>query len=327
MELQGRTGQKQNTLRATNHPICEHVLVARKTILAHQMVGFINDGHIPVRLQKVFDQCRLSHQKVDGHNDVVTLHERIGLRFVFCDTHKQTTDVAFVHQRKELVETALHFNHPLVLQRFRNNHERTLDAASRLESMPNHARFNRLTQAHFVRKHKPRERRARACAVAKVILVRDHVHTRANHAANRRRNPLVIHFHRIFMTQKITRRTHFVIGQGLKQHSRSSGRNLRAQLGFLHLFAITPDINHDTRIFANGVHHEGDTLFTLDGFTYLQNKTFNRSFIGPVNTSLTDRREQNFNSTALNFRYNTKPQGRFGLAHVALTNFKHHHNL
>ena len=216
MELQGRTGQKQNTLRATNHPICEHVLVARKTILAHQMVGFINDGHVPGRLQKVFNQSRLRHQKVNGHDDVVTLQERIGFRLVFSDAHEKPANVAFIHQRKELVETSLHFDHPLVLQRFRDNHERTLDAASRLESMPNHARFNRLTQAHFVRKHKPRERRARACAVAKVILVRDHVHTRTNHAANRRRRPLVIHFHRIFMTQKITRRANFVIGQGLK---------------------------------------------------------------------------------------------------------------
>ena len=160
MELQGRTGQKQHALRASNHPVRKHILVARETILAHQMVGFIDDGHIPVRLQKVFDQCRLSHQKVDGHDDVVTLHERIGLRLVFGDTHKQTTDVTFVHQRKELVETSLHFNHPLVLQRFRDNHERTLDTTSRLESMPNHARFNRLTQTHFIRKHEPRERRA-----------------------------------------------------------------------------------------------------------------------------------------------------------------------
>ena len=327
MQLQRRTRQKQHALRTRNHSVRKHVLVARETILAHQMVGFIDDGHVPVRLQEVFDQRRLRHQEIKRYDNIVTLQERVRLRFVFSHAHKQTTDVAFIHQRKELVKTALHFNHPLVFERFRNNHERTLNSAPRLEGMPNHTRFNRLSKPHFVRKHKPWECRARAGAVAKVILVRDHVHARANHATDWRRCPLVIHLHRIFMTQKIARRANFVIGQSLEQHSRSSRRKFRTQLGFLHFLAVSPDINHDSRIFANGLHHKRDSLFALDSLTHLQHKTFNRSFFGSVNSSLTDRREQNLDSTSLDFRNNTKSQGGLGLANVTLTNFKHHHNL
>ena len=192
------------------------------------MVGFVDDGHIPVRLEQVFNQCRLRHQEVDGHDDVVALHERVRLCFILGHAHKKPADVAFIKQSKELVEAALHLDHPLVFERFRDNHERALDTAPRLERMPNHARLNRLSEAHFVREHQPRERGAGTCAVAKVILVRNHVHTRANHTTDRRRSPLVIHFHRIFMAQKITGRANIVIGQGLKKHNRSSGRNLRA---------------------------------------------------------------------------------------------------
>ena len=326
MQLQRRTRQKQHTLGTRNYSVRKHVLVARETVLAHQMVSFVNDGHVPVRLEQVFNQRRLRHQEINGHDDIVTLQERVRFRLVLRNTHEESANVAFIHKRKELVEAALHLDHPLVLQRLRDNHERTLDTATRLEGMPNHARFNRLSKPNFVRKHKPRQCRTGACTVAKVILVRDHAHTRANHAADRRREPLVIHFHRVFMTQKITRRTNLVISQSLKEHRRTSRRNFRTQLGLLHFLAVAGRINHNTRIFTDRINDKRNTFFTLDGFAHLQHKTFNRSAIGPVDTGLTNSGKQNFNSTALNFGNNTKPQGRFGLANVALTNFKHHHN-
>ena len=282
MQLQRRTRQKQHALGASKHRIREHVFVARKAVFANEVVRLVNNRHVPVRLEQVLDKGGLAHEEIDGHDDVIALQERIWLFFILPDTYKKATDKTFVDQRKELVEAALHFDHPLVLERLGHNNKRTGNTAAHTQRMPDHARFDCLAQADFVTQHKARERRFATGTVTQVILVRNHAHTRANHASHRRRLPHARKFHRTATTFKSLRRhvcsirRRSTIGflglantrQGTEQIGRSR-HLLCGKVGFFHFAATTAYVDNQVIYLAKAFYCERYTLVVLDGLARL----------------------------------------------------------
>ena len=77
LELQRRTRQQEYTLGTLNHRIGKQILVARKAIFANQVVRFVDNHHVPVRLEQVLDKRRLFDQKINGTNKIVCNRERI----------------------------------------------------------------------------------------------------------------------------------------------------------------------------------------------------------------------------------------------------------
>ena len=323
MELQRRTRQKEHALRALNHGVSEQVLVARESVFANQVVRFVDNHHVPSRLEQVFDQSGLLDQEVDGANNIVCNRERI--RAVIVVVHEQALDVAFVHQREQVVKATLHFHKPLVLQRFGHNNQSTGQAAAGLECMPNHAGFNRLTEAHFVREHQARERRTVAGAAAQVILVRNHRGTRANHATHRRRNPLARKFHGRFSATELHTVRHAIFHEGLEQVRRTRNRNLAAQFRFLHLSAGAARINQQAVHLFHRFHGKRHSLFALGGITHRKFKAVHRGTHGTVATDITYSGERNLNNTVLHLGDYTKPESRFRLTYIALANLEIHH--
>ena len=190
IELQRSSRQKQQALGLFGNGVYQRVFSAGKAVFADQVVGLVYDGHVPINLEQVFDQGDLLDEKLHGNDKVVAPHKGVWLGLVLFHVHENALHVTVVHQGEQLVEAALHFYHPLVFQGIGNENQGLFDTATGLEGMPNHARLDGLAQAHLVRKHEPRECRAGAGPIAKVILVRNLIDTGPNHATHRRGLPL-----------------------------------------------------------------------------------------------------------------------------------------
>ena len=65
MELQRRTRQKQHALGTLDNGIGQQVFVTGESVFANQVVRFIDNHHVPIGLEQVFDQGRLLDQEVD----------------------------------------------------------------------------------------------------------------------------------------------------------------------------------------------------------------------------------------------------------------------
>ena len=324
MQLERRSRQKQHALRPRKHGIRQHVLVARKAVFTNQVVRLVDDGHVPLRLEQVLDKCGLANQKINRDDDVVTLQERVRLGLVLGDTDEQPADIAFVHQRKELVEAALHFDHPLVLQGLGHNDERTGNTAAHAQGMPYHARLNSLSEADFVAQHKARKSGFATGTMAQVVLVRNHAHARANHATHGRRLPHARKFHGAAAAfERLRRHVSDIAGrafvgfrpfadasQGAEQVGRPS-HLLCGKVGFLHLAATTAHVDHQVIHLAEAFHCERNTLVVFYGFARLQNEPVDGSIVCAVESHLPHKRKQKLDGTALNLGNDSKTQFRF----------------
>ena len=291
VQLERSSRQQEYALRTGKHRIGKHVLVARESVFANQVVSLVDDGHVPLRLEQVLDKRGLAYQEVDGDNNVVTLQERVRLGLVLGNPHKESANKALVDQRKELVEATLHFDHPLVLQGLGNNNERTGNTAAHAQRMPNHTRFDGLSKSHFVAQHKARKCGFAAGTVTQVVLVRNHAHARADHAPHGRRLPHARKFHCTAAAFKSLRRHIRRISCsaiGLLslayacQRTEQIGRPrhlLCGKIGLLHLATASAHIDHQVFHLAETLYSKGHSLIILCGLPRLQNKPIDRSIV------------------------------------------------
>ena len=325
LQLKRRTRQKQKALRSRRDGIHKKIFLTREIIFTDQMVRFVNNRQIPFRAQKILSHCGLAHHKFDRTDDIVHLVKRIRIIAFLLTAFEEAAEEAFIHQREHVVEAAIHFCHPLVLQGFRNKDQRARDAARAMQGMPDHTGFNRLAQTNFIRKHQTRYRTGTASPLAKIILVRNQIHARTDHASNRRPLPFARKFIRRFTTYEL-----LIIGtiatDQLRKNIGNTRRRLRRQIRFLHLSSATAQVNRKTVIHADIFNDKARSLFVLGIFANRQKVTFNRSSRRPINARLFYSRKLDRYIFELNFLNSTYTKFRFLFTNITLTDLKCTHD-
>ena len=149
---------------------------------------------------------------------------RKGLGFA---AFEKSADEALVHKRERMVEAAHHFRHPLMLQDSGTRTSVRTTRAAALERVPDHSCFDRLAESDFIGKHQARKLAFAAGALAKVILVRNQIHARADHAAHRRDLPFTGKHIRALPAQEF----HVVGGMPGRERLEYLRKNARRPLG------------------------------------------------------------------------------------------------
>ncbi len=105
---------------------------------------FVDDQQIPFGFQQLLEAAALLAQEVEAAD-----HQLFGFEGVF-RIGKGLDAALLVKQGEVQVETAQHFDQPLVLERFGQQDEHAMGAAGEQLLMNDHARFNGLAETHLV---------------------------------------------------------------------------------------------------------------------------------------------------------------------------------
>ena len=149
------------------------------------MVGFVDNQQIPLGFQHLLEATTLLAQEVEAAD-----HQLFGLEGVL-RIGKRLDAALLVKQGEVQVETAQHFDQPLVLERLGQQNEHAMGAAGEQLLMNDHARFDGLAQANLIG-----QQYARSVAVThfmgNIELVRDQADPATGQTASRVATTLVL---------------------------------------------------------------------------------------------------------------------------------------
>lgn len=133
-----------STRHAFRQLFYRHIFTARRLFAPDEVVGFIDNQQIPFGIAQVFQTLLVTAGEVQRTDHQLFGFERVKrivLRF----------GVAFVVKQGETqIETAQHFDQPLMLQGFWHNNQHAFCRARKQLLMQDHPGFNGFAQTHFI---------------------------------------------------------------------------------------------------------------------------------------------------------------------------------
>jgi hypothetical protein len=178
-QLFRRGREQQQSVGPAAELFHQRVLGADRLRRPAEMMRFIHHEDIPLPGGDLRGAAGICAEKIDAREDQLIVEEGVRTGFARLDGGA----AFFIEDVQPDVETAEHFDEPLMHERFRHQHEDAFRPAGEQQAVENQAGFDGLAEAHFVGEQDP-GRVSRADGLGDVELMRNQIDAAPDEAAH-----------------------------------------------------------------------------------------------------------------------------------------------